>query len=79
MAQLVVDGRIHPARIEKLVEDAHAEVENTIREEGERAAYETGVHGLHPEILNCWDGSNSAQAMGKISILMRLKPRTSRG
>ncbi len=50
MAKLVTDGRIHPARIEKLVEDARGEVEQTIREEGERAAYETGVHGLHPEI-----------------------------
>ena len=51
MEKLVVDGRIHPARIEKLVEDARTEVENNIREEGERAAYETGVHGLHPEII----------------------------
>lgn len=51
MAKLVVDGRIHPARIEKLVEDAKVEVDNTIREEGERAAFDTGVHGLHPEIL----------------------------
>jgi ribonucrease Y len=64
MAKLVVDGRIHPARIEKLVEDARAEVENTIREEGEQAAYETGVHGLHPEI---------------IKLLGRLKFRTSYG
>lgn len=64
MAKLVVDGRIHPARIEKLVEDARLEVENTIREEGERAAYETGVHGLHPEILK---------------LLGRLKFRTSYG
>lgn len=64
MAKLVTDGRIHPARIEKLVEDARVEVENTIREEGERAAYETGVHGLHPEI---------------IKLLGRLKFRTSYG
>lgn len=64
MAKLVVDGRIHPARIEKLVEDAKAEVEQQIREEGERAAYETGVHGLHPEI---------------IKLLGRLKFRTSYG
>lgn len=64
MAKLVVDGRIHPARIEKLVEDARAEVEQQIREEGERAAYETGVHGLHPEI---------------IKLLGRLKFRTSYG
>ena len=52
MAKLVVDGRIHPARIEKLVEDTRAEVEKIIREEGERAAYETGIHGLHAEVLN---------------------------
>lgn len=51
MAKLVTDGRIHPARIEKLVEDTRAEVDQTIREEGERAAYETGIHGLHPEII----------------------------
>lgn len=64
MAQLVSDGRIHPARIEKLVEDAKIEVENTVREEGEQAAYVTGVHGLHPEILK---------------LLGRLKFRTSYG
>lgn len=51
MSKLVTDGRIHPARIEKLVEDTRAEVDQIVREEGERAAYETGVHGLHPEIL----------------------------
>ena len=51
MAKLVVDGRIHPARIEKLVEDTRAEVEQIVREEGERAAYETGIHGLHAEVL----------------------------
>lgn len=51
MEKLVTDGRIHPARIEKLVEDSRAEVERTIREEGERACYETGVHGLHPEVI----------------------------
>ena len=51
MAKLVVDGRIHPARIEKLVEDTRTEVEQIVREEGERAAFETGVHGLHVEVL----------------------------
>ena len=51
MARLVVDGRIHPARIEKVIEDSRKEVERTIREEGERAIYEVGVHGLHPEIV----------------------------
>jgi len=51
MAKLVTDGRIHPARIEKLVDNTRDEVNYYIREEGERAAYETGVHGLHPDIL----------------------------
>jgi ribonucrease Y len=51
MAKLVVDGRIHPARIEKLLEDARAEVDQIIRQEGEAAAYTTGITGLHPEIL----------------------------
>lgn len=64
LAKLVVDGRIHPARIEQLVEDAKTEVEASIREEGERAAYEAGIPGLHPEI---------------IKLLGRLKFRTSYG
>lgn len=51
LAKLVTDGRIHPQRIEKLIEDARAEVDQIIRTEGERAAYEAGVAGLHPEIL----------------------------
>ena len=49
--KMMQDGRIHPTRIEKLVEDAEAEVERVIKEEGERAAIEAGVPGLHPEIL----------------------------
>jgi ribonuclease Y len=64
MERLVVDGRIHPARIEKVIEDSEKEVERVIREEGERAAYEAGVHGLRPEILK---------------LLGRLKFRTSYG
>ena len=51
MSKLIVDGRIHPARIEKVVVDSKKEVEAIIREEGERAAYEAGVPGLHPEIV----------------------------
>ena len=64
MEKLVLDGRIHPARIEKLVSDARKEVERVVREEGERAAYETGVPGLHNEVLK---------------LLGRLKFRTSYG
>lgn len=51
MSKLILDGRIHPARIEKLVADAQKEVEAIVREEGERAVYEAGVPGLHPEIV----------------------------
>jgi ribonuclease Y len=64
MGRLVVDGRIHPARIEKIVADSRKEVERVVREEGERAAYEAGVHGLRPEI---------------VKLLGQLKFRTSYG
>lgn len=64
LAKLITDGRIHPARIEKLISDAQEEVERVIKESGEQAAYEANVHGLHPEILK---------------MLGRLKYRTSYG
>ncbi len=51
LEKLIVDGRIHPARIEEMVEKAQKEVANMIKEEGENAAIEAGVHGLHPEII----------------------------
>jgi len=51
MSKLIMDGRIHPARIEKVVSDAQKEVETIVREEGERAVYEAGVPGLHSEIV----------------------------
>lgn len=64
LEKLIIDGRIHPARIEETVERSRKEVENTIRQEGEHATFETGVHGLHPEL---------------IKLLGKLKFRTSYG
>ena len=51
LEKLIVDGRIHPARIEEMVEKAQKEVDTMIREEGEAAAMEVGVHGIHPELI----------------------------
>lgn len=64
LEKLIVDGRIHPARIEEMVEKAKKEVDNYIKEQGEQATFDTGVHGLHPEIIR---------------LLGRLKFRTSYG
>ncbi len=64
LEKLIVDGRIHPARIEEMVEKARKEVEAMMKEEGEAAALEVGVHGLHPEL---------------IKLLGRMKFRTSYG
>ena len=51
LEKLIQDGRIHPARIEEMVEKAQKEVNATIKSEGERATFETGIHGLHPDII----------------------------
>ncbi len=64
LEKLIVDGRIHPARIEEMVEKARKEVDSMIREEGEAATLEVGVHGIHPELIR---------------LLGRMKFRTSYG
>ena len=64
LEKLIADGRIHPARIEEMVEKAKKEVEQIIKDEGEQATLDTGIHGLHPEL---------------IKLLGRLKFRTSYG
>ncbi len=64
LEKLISDGRIHPARIEEMVEKSKKEIEQKIKDDGEQAAFETGVHGLHPEL---------------IKLLGRLRFRTSYG
>lgn len=64
LERLIVDGRIHPARIEEIVEKVKKEMENTIKEEGEKACFDVGIHGLHPE---------------EVRLIGRLKYRTSYG
>ncbi len=64
LEKLIIDGRIHPARIEEMVKKSQKEVENHIKEVGEQACFDTGIHGLHPEIVR---------------LLGRLKYRTSYG
>src|SRR5699024_2568334 len=51
LERLVQDGRIHPTRIEETIKKAERDVEEVIKESGEQAAYDAGVHGIHPELL----------------------------
>ena len=51
LEKLIVDGRIHPAKIEEMVEKAKKEVNQVIKEEGEQATFEAGIHNLHPELV----------------------------
>ena len=63
----MVDGRIHPGRIEEVVEKAQRDLEERVREDGEQAAYEAGVHGLHPEEI---------KVLGRLRYRLFLRPKS---
>ena len=78
LENLIADGRIHPGRIEEVVEKAKKEMENRIKEEGEKAAFDMGIHGMHPELLKLVGklkyrtsfGQNALQHTKEVAFLM---------
>ena len=77
LEKLIVDGRIHPARIEEMVEKSRREVDQIIKSEGERATFETGIHGIHPELVKILAACATARATARTCCSTRSRWRTS--
>ena len=78
LEKLIIDGRIHPARIEEMVKKARKEVEKEIRDAGEQAAFDVGIHNLHPEIIKLLGRLKYRTSYGQNVLNTRLKSRTYR-
>jgi len=75
LERLIEDGRIHPARIEEIVEKAKKEMEVTIKEAGERATFDTGIHSVNHELVSSWASSSTGPATTRTCCSIRWRWR----
>ena len=79
IGKLVADGRIHPTRIEEVVQKAEKDVERACKEAGEQAVFDLGLHRVHPELVRSSAGSSSARRTRRTCCSTRSRSATSRG